>query len=176
MECVLKNVSLGNGLEIGAGSGAISLSLALENNNIKMTAVDISEDALNISRENIENNNAQVELIRSNLFENLAGRKFDFIVSNPPYIKSNEISSLDKEVKDYEPHLALDGGEDGLDFYREIIRQSPNFLNKGGKIFFEVGVGEADEVYNLLKEHFVHINIKQDLEGIDRIVFGTFLG
>ena len=176
VEFVLKNIPFGKGLEIGIGSGAISLSIALENQNIKMTAVDISDDAIAISMENIKNNNADVEVIKSNLFESLIGRKFDFIVSNPPYIKSEEINTLDREVKDFEPRIALDGGEDGLDFYREIIRQAPSFLNKGGKIFFEVGIGEADSVSALLKENFVGINKKQDLEGIDRIVYGTFLG
>ncbi len=176
VECVLKNIQLGDGLEIGVGSGAISVSLALENQKIKMTAVDISEDALTIAKANAEHNNASVEFLKSNLFESLDGRKFDFIVSNPPYIKSKEIESLDKEVKDFEPRIALDGGVDGLDFYREIIKEAPSHLNSGGKIFFEVGIEESEEVKNLLKENFGDINVKQDLEGIERIVFGTFLG
>lgn len=170
---ILKEVQTGFGLDIGTGSGAIAISLNLENKNIKMMAVDISSGAIEVASKNAKELGADVEIVYSNLFDGLKNRKFDFVVSNPPYIKSEDIKHLEDVVKDYEPHLALDGGEDGLDFYRQIIKNSVNYLVDGGKIFFEVGESEAEEVFNLLKKDYKDIEIKKDLEGVARIVFAT---
>lgn len=173
VECVLKNIKSGKGLDIGTGSGAIAISLNLENKNLKMTAVDISLGAIEVSKTNAKNLGADVEIVYSNLFEGLKNRKFDFVVSNPPYIKSEDVKNLDEVVKNYEPHLALDGGEDGLDLYRQIIKKSVNYLTDGGKIFFEVGEGEAQEVSKLLENDFTDIQIQKDLENVARIVYAT---
>ena len=171
VELILKEVVTGKGLDIGTGSGAIAITLMLENRNIKMKAVDISLDALLIAKSNAINHNVLVEFVHSDLFSELKeDDKFDFIVSNPPYIRSEDVNFLSCDVKDYEPKLALDGGVDGLDFYRKIIEQAPNYLNKDGKIFFEVGIGEAEEVKRLLAKDFKNITIVKDLEQIDRMV------
>lgn len=173
VECILKNVKNGRGLDIGTGSGAIAISLNLENKNLKMTAGDVSLGAIEVSKQNAKNLGADVEIIYSNLFEGLKNRKFDFVVSNPPYIKSEDVKNLDNVVKDYEPHLALDGGEDGLDFYRQIIKNSVNYLVDGGMIFFEVGDGEAFLVSKMLENDFTNIQIQKDLENVARIVYAT---
>lgn len=171
VELVLKEVIVGEGLDIGTGSGAIAITLMLENRNIKMKAVDISLDALAIAKDNAKKHNVLVEFVHSDLFSKLnEDDKFDFIVSNPPYIKSEDVDHLSREVKDFEPKLALDGGVDGLDFYREIIKQAPHYLKKDGKIFFEVGIDEAEDIKRLLDKDFKDIKIVKDLEQIDRMV------
>ena len=113
---------------------------------------------------------ASVKFVKSDLFSNLQGTKYDFIISNPPYIKSADLTNLDCVVKDYEPHLALDGGVDGLDFYRKIISQCIKYLKASGKIYFEVGYSQADEVKKILEKDFTNIKIVKDLENVARIV------
>ena len=100
-------------------------------------------------------------------------KKFDIIVSNPPYIPTEEIENLDVEVKNYDPHISLDGGQDGLLFYSNIIAQAPSFLTKGGKIFFEVGKGQSLDVAKLLEKDFEKINIIKDYNKINRVVYAT---
>ena len=137
-----------------------------------MTASDISKKALEVARENAQNLNADVNFIESDLFENI-NEKFDVIVSNPPYIESEVIPTLMEQVKDYEPMLALDGGKDGLDFYRNIINQAKNYINPNGCIVFEIGYNQGGQVKSLLENAgFVNINVKQDLAGLDRLVIG----
>ena len=109
---------------------------------------------------------------KSDVFSNVEG-KFDFIVSNPPYITTADIETLDKGVKDFEPIIALDGGADGLDFYRKIIKDAPKHLNANGRLYFEVGINEAEDVAKLLENDFEKIVIKKDLEGVDRIVYAS---
>ena len=111
-----------------------------------------------------------MEFNKSNLFS-AVDEKFDFIVSNPPYIKRSDIDALDVEVKKYDPVLALDGGEDGLDFYRLIIEKAPAFLNDQGYIFFEVGIGQAEDVKNMLEKDFKDVTIIKDLQKVERIVY-----
>ncbi|MCD7904161.1 MAG: peptide chain release factor N(5)-glutamine methyltransferase [Clostridiales bacterium] len=160
------------GLDIGTGSGAIALSLAYYNKTLEMTACDISEKALIIARQNIKDYGVKVRLVKSNLFENIEG-KFDFIVSNPPYIRTGIIPTLDKKVKNYEPLKALDGGEDGLNFYRNITASSLTYLNKNGMLAYETGYDQGEAVSNILKENgFKNIEIKKDLAGLDRVVIG----
>ncbi len=167
----LKQLSV---LDIGTGSGAIAIVLKKETKAI-LTAVDVSERALNVAEENAKLNNAEIEFIKSDLFENLQGRKFDVIVSNPPYIESDAIKTLDEEVAKHEPLLALDGGIDGLDFYKKIISYAPNYLSKCGKLYFEIGFNQAEAVSNLMKDKFRNIEILKDYEGNDRVVLGEIL-
>lgn len=157
-------------LDIGTGSGIIAETIALET-DAKVTAVDISQDALNIAKENAKNLNADVTFLKSDLFENLADQKFDLIVSNPPYIETDVIKTLQEEVKDYEPHIALDGGTDGLDFYKKIINEASKHLTKKGYIFFEIGYNQANAVSELLKSNFDDIKVLKDYEENDRVVY-----
>lgn len=160
-------------LDVGTGSGAIAVALA-KNCDAQITALDISKVALATAEANAKKNDVKIEFLHSNLFENLKRkRKFDIIVSNPPYIASNDIPKLDKNVRECDPLLALDGGEDGLDFYRAIISQAPSRLEKDGLLFFEVGKGQASAVRKLLKENgFEEIKTIKDYNKIERIVCG----
>lgn len=159
-------------LDLCTGSGAIAVAVYKElekyNRKVKMTATDISADALALAKENAEANDADILFIQSDLFSRIRGR-FDIIVSNPPYIPSADIEGLQKEVKDYEPRLALDGGKDGLDVYRKIAQESGKYLNRGGMIILEVGEGEAQEIIKLFKSASYSMIIK-DFNGVDRYV------
>ena len=160
-------------LDIGTGSGCIAISLALE--GFEMTAVDISEGALETAKKNAEFNEAKVEFINSNVFSGVEGRKFDAIVSNPPYIEKDVIPTLMRDVKDFEPMGALDGGEDGLFFYRQIVDEGRNHLNKGGFIFFEIGYNQGEAVKELFEEKgYTEARIIKDLAGLDRVVLAKF--
>ena len=161
-------------LDIGTGSGCIAVCLAHYIPGCRVTAVDKMPDALAIASKNaIENGVAdRIEFIRSDLFEAIAGRQFDVIVSNPPYIRTGDIGSLQKEVRCHEPLTALDGGIDGLDFYREIIGGAPGFLRDGGSLAFETGYDQAAEVAVLMADKFEQIRINKDLAGIERVVAG----
>ena len=166
-----------NLLDLGIGSGAIALSIAHYKRHINVYGVDNSDIALrvsNINREKFKLDN--VKLYKGNLFEGVRGLrlKFHIIVSNPPYISREEINTLQKEVKDFEPMDALDGGEDGLDFYREIIPKSKKYLEKKGLLIFEIGCEQGKDVSNLLlNEEFENIKILKDLQGLDRVVLAT---
>lgn len=158
-------------LDIGTGSGAIAVTLA-KITNAKVAAVDISQSALAVAKNNAEKNGAKVEFLHSDMFSRLKkGRKFDIIVSNPPYIPSLDIDGLDEEVKNYDPRLSLDGGEDGLDCYRNICKQAPQHLRDGGQIFFEIGKGQYKDVAKILKDNgFSEISFKKDYSNIIRII------
>lgn len=160
------------GLDIGTGSGAIAITLSKLASKC-MTAVDVSLKALCVAKKNAKAHKQEIEFIKSDLFKKLGGRKFDFIVSNPPYIKTKDIETLDSEVKDYEPHKALDGGEDGLKFYKKIIKDAPMFLKAGGKIYFELGAGQSTAVSTLLEKEFKDIQVIKDYNKIDRIIKAT---
>ena len=139
-------------LDIGTGSGAIAVSLARLGQAARVTAVDVSDKALEIARKNAESNGADVEFVKSDCFSALQGRKYDMIVSNPPYISEDEMRGLMPEVT-REPELALFGGADGLDFYRRISREAPEYLNEGGCLLFEIGWLQKDAVSALVKAH-----------------------
>lgn len=139
-------------LDIGTGSGAIAVSLAKLGRQAQVTAVDVSDRALEIARQNAERNGAAVEFVKSDCFSALKGRKYDMIVSNPPYISEDEMRGLMPEVT-REPELALFGGADGLDFYRRISREAPEYLNEGGCLLFEIGWLQKDAVSALVKAH-----------------------
>lgn len=160
-------------LDLCTGSGAIGISLAKYIKNSKITCTDISMKALQIAKLNAEKNlvHKNMEFILSDLFENLKERRFDIIVSNPPYIKTEVIDRLEKSVQN-EPHLALDGGKDGLDFYRKISEVAYKFLKPKGKIYLEIGYDQKEEVIKLLESINKYENIVciKDLSGNDRVV------
>ena len=139
-------------LDIGTGSGVLAVSIAKLGKDAQVTAVDVSDTALAIAAGNAEKNGANVRFVRSDCFAALAGEKFDMIVSNPPYINSEEMAQLMPEVCQ-EPELALFGGEDGLDFYRRISREAGAYLHDGGCLLFEIGWQQKDAVSDLLREH-----------------------
>jgi|Wag4MinimDraft_11_1082651.scaffolds.fasta_scaffold00329_10 release factor glutamine methyltransferase len=160
-------------LDIGTGSGAIAVSIAKYFPDCTVYAVDISKKAIEIAKHNAKKQGVldRIFFIESDLFCNLPPNlKFDFIVSNPPYIKKREIELLQEEVKK-EPIVALDGGEDGLFFYKKIIREAPFYIKSGGKIGFEIGYSQKEEVTTLLEESgFKDVEIIKDLAGIDRVI------
>ena len=168
-----------NILDIGTGSGAITVSLAKYLVNAKITSVDISDIALEIGEKNAQSNDVddRITFIKSDLFTNIdKDMKFDIIVSNPPYIKKEVIETLDKQVKDFEPYNALEGGIDGLDFYRAITTQGKNYLNKGGILAYEVGHDQSEDVSKLMeKDGYTNIYTRKDLQQIDRVVIGSVL-
>ena len=167
-----------NILDIGTGSGAITVSLAKYLVNAKITSVDISDIALEIGEKNAQSNDVddRITFIKSDLFTNIdKDMKFDIIVSNPPYIKKEVIETLDKQVKDFEPYNALEGVIDGLDFYRAITTQGKNYLNKGGILAYEVGHDQSEDVSKLMeKDGYTNIYTRKDLQQIDRVVIGLF--
>ncbi len=174
-----KNKGPINILDIGTGSGAITVSLAKYLDNAKVTSVDISDIALEIGKKNAISNNVddKITFIKSDLFTNIdKNMKFDIIVSNPPYIKREVIKTLDKQVKDFEPYNALEGGIDGLDFYRAITTQAKNYLNKDGILAYEVGHDQSEDVGKLMeKDGYTNIYTRKDLQQIDRVVIGSVL-
>lgn len=139
-------------LDIGTGSGALAIAIALFAALAEVTAVDVSDEALSIARENAQRLGAQVEFLRSDCFCALADQRFDLIVSNPPYISAEEMKGLMPEVL-CEPELALYGGEDGLTFYRRITREAPKYLNPGGFLLFEIGWKQKEAVEALMREY-----------------------
>lgn len=178
VEEVLKRLKSGDTvLDIGTGSGAIAVSIA-KYKDVKVYAVDISDEALEVAKGNACENGVsdKVIFIKSDLFSSIPKDiKFDLIVSNPPYIRSNEINELQEEVK-REPKIALDGGEDGLTFYRKIVKDSVNYIKFGGIIAFEVGFDQGWDVKDILVDGgYSDIEVVKDLQGIDRVVLGKRL-
>lgn len=168
-------------LDMCTGSGCIAISIA-KLKNVDVTAVDISGEALKVSRENATNLGAtNVKFIESNLFEKIKEdctskncKKYDIIVSNPPYIKSLDIEELMVEVKEHEPRLALDGDEDGLKFYKAITKEAKEFLKTGGYLIYEIGCDQGDDLRRIMEENgFTDIEIIKDLAGLDRVCFGV---
>ncbi len=164
------NKSKINILDLCTGSGAIAVSIGAYIKNAKITAADISSKALNVAKENAKKNNVQIELIKSDMFENIK-QKFDIIVSNPPYIQTKIIKTLSKNVQK-EPEMALDGGEDGLKFYKQIAKNADKFLEHDGYLCLEIGYDQNLNVTKLLKEtnKYRKIYSKKDLSGNDRII------
>lgn len=155
-------------LDMCTGSGAIAIALSKNIKNANIIATDISDKALEIAKKNDKEN--KINFIKSDMFENLKNKKFDVIVSNPPYIKTDIIKTLSKEVQK-EPMLALDGGKDGLNFYRIIINNADKHLNSNGYLCLEIGDDQKEEVVQLLKQKkYKEIYSKKDLSGNDRIV------
>ena len=169
-----------NILDLCTGSGAIAVSLdrILRKNCVdaKICASDISKQALKIARKNSENNNANVKIIESDLLENIEYKKFDIIVSNPPYIRTDEIKNLSKQVKE-EPYIALNGGIDGLHFYRKIIKEAKGYIKNNGYLFLEIGYNQMESVLGIFKENKEYKNLKQvkDWSGNDRCIIAQKL-
>lgn len=157
-------------LDLCAGSGCIGLAIK-KNMNCLVTLSDISDKALEECRRNAELNNLCVDIVKSNLFDGVEDT-FDIIISNPPYIPTNDIALLEREVIDYDPHISLDGGEDGLDFYRKIVEESPSYLNENGVIYLEFGINQSNEIFSLMSKDFEDIEIVKDYSGLDRYIKG----
>ena len=167
-----------NILDIGTGSGAITISLAKYLDKSHVVSADISDIALEIASKNAISNNVdeRIDFIKSDVFSNVPQEeKFDLIVSNPPYIRKADIDGLDRQVKDFEPYNALEGGEDGLDFYRKITKESKDFLKNKGILAYEVGHDQAYDVSEIMRENgFEGIYTKCDLQGFERVVIGFY--
>ena len=155
-------------LDIGTGSGAIAVTVA-KKKGAKVAAVDISEKALEIARENAKNNQVNVEFMQSDVFSSLKHKKFDVIISNPPYISESEYETLMPEVKNFEPKIALVAEDEGMSIYKQIINEAPEHLEKNGVIVFEIGYNQGKEIQKLLEKDFKEIKILKDLQGNDRI-------
>lgn len=162
-------------LDLCTGSGAIAIAIA-KYSDCKVYASDISKQALSVAETNAQKNDVKIDFSQSDLFKSLKkGRKYDIIVSNPPYIKSAEIEKLEIEVKKYDPRIALDGGEDGLDFYRKIIDEAKGKLAKKGWLMFEVGQGQSDGVIELMqKAGYDNVQAVKDYNKIERVIYGRF--
>lgn len=162
-------------LDLGTGTGAILLALLAERSNWCGLGIDISQDALDLSLENalIHGLEKRAQFQIGNWCENI-GTKYDIVVSNPPYIPSDDIKTLDSDVKDFDPHLALDGGEDGLNPYRIIFEKLPNLLKSGGIFAFEFGMGQAQAIKELaIAQSDLHeIHILKDLSNHERVIIG----
>jgi release factor glutamine methyltransferase len=163
-------------LEIGTGSGAISIALAHELKNAQIIATDISQDAINVALRNAQINNvaSQIHFLLGNLFETVSG-KFDIIVSNPPYISNEEYDCLPSGIRDFEPETALLAGADGILFHREIIKAGGVYLKAGGWTFMEMGDGQKELVEFMLNEFGLYDNIafRNDYAGINRVAIAT---
>lgn len=156
-------------LDLCTGSGAIAIALKLKT-GATVTASDVSDGALELAAENAAQNKADITFVKSDMLEDITD-SFDIIVSNPPYIPTRDIDGLEESVKDYEPKLALDGGADGLDYYKIIAVDGINRLNAGGKLFLEVGIGQANAVKELLEQAgFINVETRKDISGIERMI------
>lgn len=177
VEAVLeKQEKLKTLLDIGTGSGCIPIALGKYGQFENLLAVDVSTTALTYAKRNAEHNGVEVTFYESDLFTGLPERwkgHLDAVVSNPPYIRREEIPKLMREVREFEPWSALDGGADGLDFYRRIIKESREWLKPGGWLFFEIGYEQGTELLHLLKKgRFVQTALRKDLAGLDRVAYG----
>jgi len=160
-------------LDIGSGSGCVAIAMAKSLSDATVISVDISLEALELARRNAELNAVYVEFRHGSLFEPVAGEHFDLILSNPPYISTTDIEKLQPEVRDFEPKSALDGGADGLDFYRLIIPAASQYLHPDGWLLLEVGIGQSEEVTEIFaKNGFSAIFSAQDLGGVERVAGG----
>ena len=182
-------------LDLCTGSGCIPIALSRLGDFGSITAADLSADALEVAKMNAEQNGAQIRFVQSDLFDAFrkkrdngspaledgseavpeaapeAAERFDLITCNPPYIRHGDMAGLQPEVRDYEPSMALDGGEDGLDFYRRLAEEAGQFLNPGGCVCFEIGFDQAADVAPLLENAgFQEVRVLKDLAGLDRVV------
>lgn len=162
-------------LDLCTGSGAVAISIEhyLKNKTkLEIFASDISKEAIKIAKKNAEYNNANIKFILSNMFENIKEKDFDILVSNPPYIERNTIQTLSKEVQS-EPQIALDGGDDGLDYYRIIAKEGHKYVKSGGYILVEIGYNQKESVINIFnkyEEKYIDIKCIKDLNSQDRVI------
>ena len=155
-------------LDLCTGSGAVAIAVQ-KKTGARVSATDVSDKAIELAKENAALNGAEIEFVTGDLFAPVENKKFDVILTNPPYIKSAGIETLQTEVKDFEPKLALDGGEDGLDFYKRIFSEAQNYLNASGVIIAECGAGQAEEIKRIAAGKF-SVSVVKDYENIDRII------
>lgn len=180
VETVLRDLEPGMRiLDLCTGSGCILISLMkmmqteAGEDGVCGVGVDISREALHVAEENAKRHKVGAVFVESDLFADVEG-KYDVIVSNPPYIRTAVIEGLQQEVKLHDPFEALDGKEDGLFFYREIIKKSKEYLKKGGRLYFEIGHDQGEDVKMLMEEAgFTSVSVKKDLAGLDRVVLGV---
>ncbi len=169
LECIREGDSI---LDMCTGSGCILISLLKLKDGINGMGIDISKEALAVAKLNGVFNEVSPDWVESDLFEKIED-KFDIIVSNPPYIATEEIKKLEEEVKIYDPMLALDGKEDGMYFYKKIIQEAKLYLKSDGTLLFEIGHDQGELVSEYMKMHgFYDVQIKKDLAGLDRVVYG----
>lgn len=175
VELVLNRTNGGTVADIGTGTGAIGISLKLENDAFKVYLTDVSKNALKVAKRNKEKLDADVEILYGNLFEPIVNRniKVDVLVSNPPYIDYSELDDMSDSVKKFEPKLALFAKENGLYFYRKMIESLDDVLNDGGKVFFEIGWKEKDDVLSLVDKCWPNSKreVIKDINGNDRILY-----
>ncbi len=171
---IIRLNNIKNMLDIGTGSGIIAITLSLNFPELQICATDISDDALNVARKNaiMHGVESRIEFVKSDLFDGLdPGKKFDLIVSNPPYIPSCDIPFLEPEIRDYEPRVAIDGGLDGLDVIRRIARDSHYYMQKEGFLVMEIGEGQGASVLEILKgSNYSDCMIFKDLSGKERCI------
>lgn len=161
-------------LDMCTGSGCIAVSLKVRNPELRCAAVDISDAALVVAKENARRQGIEIEFVQSDMFAQVQG-EFDMIVSNPPYIPTTVIEGLEEEVRLHDPFAALDGREDGLHFYRILAKESPRYLRDGGRLYMEIGYDQKEAVEGLLREEgFEQIRTQKDLAGLDRVVSGVY--
>lgn len=160
-------------IDICTGSGCIAISVKKSLPSCTVSALDISDAALETARENADILGTDVNFFKTDILTEIPSGKYDFIASNPPYIRSGEIAVLDTDVKNFEPHTALDGGVGGLIFYERICEIAPQILMGGGVLAFELGYDQFDDVYNIMKTSFKNIDFIPDLSGIKRVIFGS---
>lgn len=174
---LMDNVNEPRVLDIGCGSGCIALAIAASKSDAQILAVDVSEDAVAVTQDNIRALGlSNVECRKSTLLDNISGT-FDFILSNPPYIESETIHTLMTSVRDFEPHLALDGGPDGLDIYRQLVPEAARHLNPGGYLLLEIGSNQGDSVPEILRAcgGFEDIEVLADYAQHPRVIQGKRL-
>lgn len=159
--------------DVGTGSGAIAISLAKEESNLNVYASDISNEAIEVAKLNAKNNDVNINFMCGSMLDPYIENniKVDILVSNPPYIKQDEV--LEASVVDHEPHVALFGGQDGLKFYREIFENAHRIINEKGMLFFEIGYDQKENLTSLAKQYFenAHIEVFKDINGKDRMLF-----
>lgn len=168
----------GEVLDLCTGSGCVAITLKKRMEGVAVTAVDVSRQALLIAEKNAKSNGADIDFIKKDILKNKIkfDKKFVLAVSNPPYIETETISHLQEDVKNYEPTLALDGGYDGLDFYKKIVLDAPEFLEDGGYLIFEIGYNQEQAVREIMKGKFENIETVKDYAGHPRVVWGKFKG
>lgn len=173
VECALKVISPGyRVLDLCTGSGAIAISIVRNQPGIEMVAADISKQAILVAKENAKKYDARIDFVTGNLFDRVTGT-FDCIVSNPPYVRESDMATLMPEVRDFEPADALNGGFDGLDFYRRICADAGKYMREGAHLIVEIGADQSEDVSMIFRENgFVGIEVKKDLAGRDRVVSG----
>ena len=177
IECLRSHTDMESVLDLCTGSGCIAVAIAKNHASSHLVATDLSEEAITMADRNIRKHQQakRIELIQGDLFDPVESRRFDLIISNPPYVTTTDYTQLDTNVRDYEPRLALDGGPDGLDVYRRILARGPQHLKDNGILMLEIGYNQGSATKALFKQAplFTAIDIHKDLQGHDRIIVAS---